>query len=407
MNVFTRAALLVTTTLPALAVAQGSATAPPPSVVESSAGRLKVERLAALEFPWGLAVLPDGRLLVTEKPGRLRLFDEGTLSAPLSGVPKAYHAGEKDQGGLLDVAVAPDFATSRLVYLSYVEAADPQPPGRTDPGDPRFGGYLDTSDTVLRGGAVARARLDGTTLSDVQVIWRQEPKTVGRGHFGHRIVFAPDGTLFITSGERMRFDPAQSRASNLGKVVRIRPDGSVPPDNPLAGQAGARGDVWSLGHRNILAAAVQPGTGQLWAVEMGPLGGDELNLVAKGKNYGWPEVSNGDNYDKSAIPDHPTKPRFEAPVKTWTPVISPSGMLFYSGAMFPAWRGHALVGGLSSKALVRLVLEGGRLAREERVDMGRRIRDVEEAPDGALILLVDAKDGELVRLSPAAAQAGR
>jgi aldose sugar dehydrogenase len=227
------------------------------------------------------------------------------------------------------------------------------------------------------------------------------PKTVGRGHFALRLTFAPNGTLFVTSGERMRFEPAQSLSSNLGKVVRINRDGSTPPDNPYAGRQDARADLWSVGHRNLLAAAVHPPSGQLWVLEMGPQGGDELNVIAAGKNYGWPVVSNGDNYDGSPIPDHPSKKEFEAPVRTWTPVLSPSGMLFYGGALFPSWRGNLLAGGLSSKAIIRLRLDGTRIVDEERIDMKRRIRDVIEAPDGALLVIVDDKKGELLRLSPA------
>ena len=386
----------------AVSVAQTAAAAAPPDVVSSTAGSLRVERLATLEQPWGMALLPDGRLLITEKPGRLRVWAGGKLSEPIQGVPKVVYRSPKDQGGLLDVEADPDFARNQLVYLSYVEAADPQPAGAQDAGDPRFGS-LDTSDNIVRGGVVARGRLEGDQLRDVQVIWRQMPKTVGRGHFGNRIVFAPDGKLFITSGDRMRFDPAQDMASNLGKVVRINPDGSLPGDNPFNGKDGARGDVWSYGHRNMLSAAFDA-SGRLWVVEMGPLGGDELNLVEKGKNYGWPLVSNGDNYDSSQIPDHPSRKDVEAPIRTWTPVISPSGATFYTGALFPAWRGSLFIGGLSSQALVRLALDGGRVAVEERINMGRRIRDVLQAPDGALLVIVDDRKGDLLRLTPAAAR---
>lgn len=374
----------------------------PPMQVASTAGPLKVEQLATLEFPWGLARLPDGRVLVTEKPGRLRIWNKGRLSKPVEGVPEVAWPKPGDQGGLLDVEPDPDFARNGLIYLSYVEAADPQPPGLKETEDIRFGDYIDTSDTVLRGGAVARARLDGERLRDLEVIWRQEPKTVGRGHFGHRLLFGPDGKLYITSGERMRFDPAQELSSNLGKVVRINPDGSLPADNPFAGKPDARGDLWSVGHRNILATAFDA-KGRLWAFEMGPLGGDEVNLVRAGRNYGWPIASNGDNYAGPSIPDHPTQPDYQAPVRTWTPVVSPSGAIFYDGAMFPAWRGNALVGGLSSQGLVRLTFDGERIAVEERIDMQRRIRDVMQADDGALYVIVDAKDGGLLRLTPAPA----
>jgi aldose sugar dehydrogenase len=385
------------------AVAQATGAAAPPDAVSSTAGSLRVERLATLEQPWGMALLPDGRLLITEKPGRLRVWADGKLSEPVGGVPKVVYRGPRDQGGLLDVEADPDFARNRLVYLSYVEAAEPQPADARDAGDPRFGGFLDTSDNIVRGGAVARGRLEGNELRDVQVIWRQEPKTVGRGHFGNRLVFGPDGKLFITSGDRMRFDPAQDLASNLGKVIRVNPDGSVPNDNPFAGKDGSRGDVWSYGHRNTLAAAFDP-SGRLWAVEMGPLGGDELNLVERGQNYGWPAVSNGDNYDSSQIPDHPSRKEFQPPVRTWTPVISPSGAIFYTGALFPAWRGQMFVGGLSSQALVRLAIDGGRVAVEERIATGRRIRDVLQAQDGALLVIVDDMKGDLLRLTPAAAR---
>jgi glucose/arabinose dehydrogenase len=349
---------------------------------------VSIERLASLEFPWGLAWLPDGRLLITEKPGRLRVFADGKLSAPLEGVPKtAYRPTPNEQGGLLDVAVDPEFARNQFIYLSYSEEA-PQKAAQPDPGDPRFGKPKETQDDRLMGGAIMRARLDGTRLADTKVIWRQEPKTVARGHFALRMVFGRDGTMFVTSGDRMRFDPAQSRDANLGKVVRINRDGTS--------------EIWSLGHRNMLAAAVHPSSGHLWIAEMGPLGGDELNLIERGANYGWPVVSNGDNYDKSPIPDHHTKPEFTAPVRTWTPVISPSGALFYDGSLFP-WRGNLILGGLSSKALIRLTLDGSKVTGEERIDMQRRIRDVVQARDGALFVITDDRNGELLRVTPASA----
>ena len=382
--------------LPVLALAQTPST---------QASGVRYERLASLEYPWGMAFLPDGRLLITEKPGRLRIFADGQLSAPVENAPKVpYRGGPKEQAGILDVAVDPEFEQNRHIYLSYVEEA-PQPSPQGDPSDPRFGKNLPPGDARVMGGAVMRARLDGNRLADAQVIWRQEPKTVGRGHFGHRLVFGRDGTLFITSGERMRFDPAQGPASNLGKVVRINRDGSIPKDNPFAGKVDARGDVWSEGHRNVLAAAVHPQTGQLWIAEMGPLGGDELNLVERGGNYGWPIVSDGDNYDKSPIPDHATRSEFKTPVKTWTPVISPSGALFYDGSLFP-WRGQLLLGGLSSKALIRLTVDGTKVTAEERIDLQRRIRDVTQAPDGAVLVITDDEKGELLRLTPAGSATG-
>jgi glucose/arabinose dehydrogenase len=391
--------ILIVALVPAAVAQTASAPPPPPDVLSSSAGTLRVERLATLEFPWGMALLPDGRLLITEKPGRLRIWANGRLSDPVQGVPAVVYRGTRsEQGGLLDVEADPDFARNGLVYLSYVEASEHQSPDLTDLNDARFG-ELDLSDKILRGGAVARGRLDGNQLRDVQVIWRQVPKTVARGHFGHRLVFAPDGKLFITSGDRMRFEPAQSLASNLGKVVRINPDGSLPADNPFAGKEGARGDIWSYGHRNVLAAVVDPATKRLWVFEMGPLGGDEVNNIQAGKNYGWPLVSNGDNYNSSPIADHPSRRDLEAPVRTWTPVVSPSGAMVYSGAMFPAWRGSVFVGGLSSRALVRLTFDGDRVATEERINTGRRNRDVAEAPDGSIYVIVDDKSGDLLRLA--------
>jgi glucose/arabinose dehydrogenase len=382
--------------LPVLAVAQTR----PSDVTLRPASSLQSERLASLEFPWGMAFLPDGRLLITEKPGRLRIFADGKLSEPVPGVPAvAYRPAQGEQGGLLDVAVDPEFAQNHRIYLSYSEEA-PKTAEKADD-DPRFAGFIDLKDTRIMGGAVARATLDGNRLTDLQVIWRQEPKTIGRGHFGNRLVFGRDGALFITSGDRMRFDPAQSLTSSLGKTLRINRDGSIPKDNPFAGKSDARGDIWSVGHRNLLAAAVHPTTGQLWVVEMGPLGGDELNAIERGGNYGWPIVSDGDNYDKSAIPDHKTKPEFKAAVRTWTPVISPSGALFYEGSLFP-WRGSLVLGGLSSKALIRLTLDGTKVTAEERIDMQKRIRDVIQARDGALLVITDDKAGELLRLTPAA-----
>ena len=370
--------------VPIIVAAQGGAS----TTVSSSSGPIKVEQLATLEFPWGMAALPDGRILVTEKPGRLRIYNDGSLSAPIEGVPATtYRERKQEQGGLLDVAVDPQFAQNRHIYLAYSEAAAQQSPDQKETNDPRFGGGLDLTDNLLAGGAVARATLDGNRLTDLQVIWRQEPKTIGRGHFGHRLNFAPDGTMYITSGDRMRFDPAQDKNASLGKVVRLR-DGKA--------------ENWSIGHRNMLAAAINPQSGLLWVWEMGPLGGDELNVIEQGQNYGWPVVSDGDNYDKSPIPDHKTRPEFRAPIKTWTPVISPSGALFYSGSLFP-WKGDAIVGGLSSQAIIRLSVDGASVKSEERLDMKRRIRDVMQAQDGAILAITDEKNGALLRLSPGGA----
>jgi glucose/arabinose dehydrogenase len=367
--------------VPIIVAAQGGAS----TTVTSSSGPIKVEQLATLEFPWGMAALPDGRILITEKPGRLRIYQNGSLSAPIEGVPKTtYRERKQEQGGLLDVAVDPQFAENRHIYLAYSEAAPKQSADQKETDDPRFGGGLDLTDNLLAGGAVARATLDGNRLTDLQVIWRQEPKTIGRGHFGHRLNFGPDGAMFITSGDRMRFDPAQDKIANLGKVVRIK-DGKA--------------ENWSIGHRNMLAAAINPHSGLLWVWEMGPLGGDELNVIEQGQNYGWPVVSDGDNYDKSSIPDHTTRPEFRAPIKTWTPVISPSGALFYSGSLFP-WKGDAIVGGLSSQAIIRLTVDGASVKSEERLDMKRRIRDVMQAEDGAILAISDETNGALLRLTP-------
>lgn len=376
--------------VPGLAVAEESA-------AKSGGTDLNIESLAKLDNPWGMALLPDGRLVITEKPGKVRLYDGGKLSEPVSGIPEVVDRG---QGGLLDVAVDPDFDKNSYIYLSYSEAAAEQPEVESDERDPRVGQKQDLKDTVLKGMAVARGVLDGNALRDAKVIWRQEPKTIGRGHFGGRLVFAPDGKLFITSGDRQRFDPAQDLSANLGKVVRINADGSMPEDNPFAGKKNARPDIWSFGHRNMLGAAIHPETKELWINEMGPKGGDELNVAKKGENFGWPIVSDGDHYNNAKIPDHKTRTEFKKPIKTWTPVISPSGMIFYGGDLFSGWRGNLLMGGLSSEALVRLTLDGGKVADEEQIAMQRRIRDLIEAPDGAILVLSDGDEGELLRLTP-------
>ena len=363
---------------------------------------VKIEPLAKLDHPWGMALLPDGRLLITEKPGRLRIYADGELSQPIGGVPVVEH---NDQGGLLDVAVDPDFTRNKLVYLSYTEAAEEQPKDARIVPDRRLGEFVDKNDTVLKGTAVARGRLDGHELKDVSVVWRQEPKIVGLNHFGGRLVFAPDGKLFITSGDRQSFDPAQDLASNLGKVVRINPNGTVPDDNPFQTKSGARADIWTAGHRNPLGATIRPASGELWVHEMGPKGGDEINLIEKGKNYGWPIVSKGDHYDDTAIPRHASKPEYAPPAKSWNPSISPSGIIFYDGPI-ASWRGSAIMGGLSSKALIRLSLDGDKVIGEERIDVNRRIRDIIQSSDGSIFLLSDGIGGELLLVTPTAPTAG-
>ena len=371
--------------------------------VQTQSGPVNVEALAQLDNPWGMAFLPDGRLLITEKPGRLRIFADGKLSEPVAGVPKVAYRG---QGGLLDVKVAPDFASNKLVYLSYAEPTDPQPPGVKDEPEPRFGPGFRGGENLAKNGAVARARLEGNELKDLKVIWRQVPATAGRGHFSCRMVWAPDGKLFILSGDRMRFDVAQDPNTNLGAVVRINPDGSIPQDNPFVNKPGHRGDRYTLGNRNPLGGAIHPSSGKLWINEMGPKGGDELNLIEPGKNYGWPLVAvNSTHYNDAPIPPHASRPEFQKPLMAWTPVISPSGMIFYDGSKFPQWKGDAFIGGLSSRALVRVDVEGDKVAGDEKINMGFRVRDVMEAPDGAILLLSDGPKGELLRLTPAQAAA--
>jgi glucose/arabinose dehydrogenase len=364
--------------------------------ITTQGGPAKLESLVKLDNPWGIALLPDGGYLISEKPGRLRIFKDGQLSEPIGGVPQVSF---RKQGGLLDVKIDPDFERNRFVYISYAEPDTSQPDGRDTP-DPRVGTTGD--DTVMKGGAVARGRLDGMKLTDVRVIWRQQPKLVGRGHFGGKLAFVRDGSLFITSGDRQRFTHPQDMGSTVGKIIRINADGSIPKDNPKLN--GAADGVYSVGHRNPLGIAIDPNTQNVWINEMGPLGGDELNLVIAGKNYGWPQVSEGDHYNKELIPRPSTKPEFTQAVKVWTPVISPSGMIFYTGDKFPAWKGSALIGGLSSQALIRVKIDGDRVTGEERVDIGKRVRDVIQDRDGTLLLLIDANKeqvgGELMRLSP-------
>ena len=343
--------------------------------IGTEAGRIKVETVVnGLDHPWGLAFLPDGRILVTERPGQLRLVSkDGGLSEPLAGVPKVFAKG---QGGLLDVVLDPDFKANRLVYLSYAE-----------PGE----GGAST--------AVARGKLTDDGLKDVEIIFRQVPKVNGGNHFGSRLAFAPDGKLFVTLGERLQFTPAQDLSNDLGKIVRLNPDGSVPTDNPFVGRNDARPEIWSYGHRNPQGVAIHPKTGKLWESEFGPMDGDELNIPEAGANYGWPVVSWGKHYDGRSIPEPPTQPEFADAIYHWTPVISPSGMTFYTGEAIPGWRDNLLIGGLSSEAIVRLTLDGESVTAEERILMGTRIRDVAQAPDGSVYALTDEDNGKILRLT--------
>jgi glucose/arabinose dehydrogenase len=333
--------------------------------------------VATFREPWAMAFLPDGRLLVTEKRGALKLYSMETRQAvDVSGVPAVEYGG---QGGFGDIVLHPSFASNGLVYVSYAERGEGS----------------------LAGAAVARAKLvvgEGrASLEGLDVIWRQAPKVTGRGHYGHRIAFGPDGFLYISSGERQKFAPAQDMQQNLGKIVRLNDDGSVPADNPFAERGGVTAQIWSLGHRNPLGLAFDA-QGQLWNVEMGPQGGDELNRVRRGANYGYPLVSNGSHYGGADIPDHDTRPDLAAPAVSWNPVISPSSLMFYDGDEFPQWRGNAFIGGLSSQSLVRIEFGAGGSAREaQRVRMGERIRAVEQGPDGAIWLLEDG--GRLLRLT--------
>jgi aldose sugar dehydrogenase len=342
-------------------------------------GVVRVETVASgLEHPWALAFLPDGRILVTERLGRLRMVaPSGRVSEPLGGVPRVHASG---QGGLLDVAVDPKFTENRLIYLSFAEAGE--------------GGA---------GTAVARGRLGEEQLEDVQVIYRQQPKVQGDAHFGSRLVFAKDGTLFITQGDRQAYrEQAQNLGSGLGKLIRINPDGSIPKDNPFVGRSGARPEIYSYGHRNMQAAALHPETGQLWTVEHGARGGDELNHPEKGKNYGWPVITYGRDYSGAKIGEGTAKEGMEQPVYYWDPIIAPSGAVWYTGDRYPGWKGSLFVGSMGPRALVRLTVENGRVTKEERylAELGERIRDVQQGPDGLLYVVTDENEGRLLRVVP-------
>jgi glucose/arabinose dehydrogenase len=349
-----------------------------------------------LENPWGLAFLPDelsaassrpevGWMIVTERPGRMRIVGpDGGLTPPVTGIPTVYAKG---QGGLLDVTLDPEFATNHLVYWSYAE--------------PRQGDVNNTA--VARGRLVPDAQ---PRMGDVQVIFHQRPSLHSDAHFGGRLVWARDNTLFVTLGERFILEgrmQAQRLDGLLGKIVRIKPDGTVPEDNPFVGKEGARPEIWSIGHRNVEAATAHPTTGELWEVEHGARGGDELNIVRNGKNYGWPTITYGIDYDGRPITGGITeKEGMEQPIYYWDPVIAPSGMIFYTGDLFPAWKGSLFIGGLASTCLVRLSVEGEKIVGEERLltDLKERIRNVRQGPDGALYLLTDNPKGRILKLLP-------
>lgn len=346
----------------------------------SSAGELSVETVASgLENPWGLTFLPDGRMLVTERPGRLRLVEkDGKLSRPINGVPSVAARG---QGGLLGIALDPAFAQNRLVYFSFSE--------------PRGGG---------NGTSVARGRLNeqGAALTGVEVIFRQMPAINSNLHFGSRLVFDRTGALFVTVGERFtQRDQAQNPANHLGKIIRIRPDGGTPPDNPK--KDGWAPEIWSIGHRNVQGAALHPDTGQLWTAEHGARGGDEVNTPKAGLNYGWPIITYGVDYSGAKIGEGTAKPGMEQPLFYWDPSIAPSGAAFYTGSVWPAWKNSFFVGALAGQMLVRLSTEGEKVTGEERLlsNIGERIRDVIQGPDGFLYLLSDDADGKILRVRPA------
>ncbi|HEY8265478.1 MAG TPA: PQQ-dependent sugar dehydrogenase [Steroidobacteraceae bacterium] len=363
-----------------LAAAATGACQDAPQVAPSGETKITVTKVAhGLEHPWSLAFLPDGRMLVTERPGRLRYVTrEGALSDPIAGLPAVYADG---QGGLLDVILDPAFASNSTIYFSYAE------PGEGD----------------TNGTAVARARLDGGRLADLKVIFRQQPKVASKQHFGSRLVFARDGNLFVTTGERNSERPkAQDLSTHLGKILRITADGGVPPDNPFVGRKDALPEIWSYGHRNSQGATLNPDTGQLWEIEHGPRGGDEINIPAAGKNYGWPIITYGREYSGPAIGEGTAKAGMEQPIHYWVPSIAPSGMTFHDGHGFPAWKGQLFVGALAAQQLVRLeVTPDGKVNHEERYAIGKRVRDVREGPDGALYLVTDEDAGEILRVVPA------
>lgn len=351
------------------------------SPTSSSGAALEVRAVATgLDHPWALAFLPDGRLLVTERPGRLRVVAlDGKLSAPVKNAPEVWASG---QGGLLDIALDRGFAQNRTLYLCYAERVAGG--GRT---------------------ALARAKLsaDATQLDNLSVIFRQDGPLSSGNHYGCRIAQAADGNLFVTLGDHfVHRNEAQNLANHLGKIIRLAPDGSVPKDNPFVGRDDARPEIWSYGHRNAQSLAFNPVTGGLWEIEHGPRGGDEVNVIGKGKNYGWPVIGYGIDYSGAKIHEATSKAGMEQPAKYWVPSIAPSGMAFYSADLFPAWKGSLFTGALASRALVRLSLDGDKVTGEERLleNFNERIRDVRQGPDGALFLLTDSSNGRVLRVAP-------
>ena len=362
---------------PALAV---QTDAPKPSVLTGASAETVARGLSR---PWGLTFLPGGNMLVTEKPGRIRLVTrEGKVSEALVGAPNALSTG---QGGMLDIAAAPDFETTREVYVCFTEA--------------RRGGATTTSLSRLKlvGDTLGTARLEGG-----RVIFRQGPSYRSGYHFGCRIAFPPDGTVFVTLGERGQRDPAQDLKTHVGKVVRLNRDGSVPSDNPFVGKSGALPEIWSSGHRNPQAAAINPTTGKLWLVEHGARGGDEINIPEAGKNYGWPVISYGTHYSGAKIGVGRKRAGMEQPAYYWDPSIAPSGMAFYTSDRFPQWKGNLFVGALKFRQLHRLVLDGDKVVAEETLISGlqQRIRAVRQGPDGALYVLTDSTNGRVIRVTP-------
>ena len=345
------------------------------------AAAFAITDVATFEEPWALAFEPGtDRLFVTEKAGQLKFVKADGGIGTVSGVPKVDYGG---QGGLGDVVFAPDYATSRAIYLSWAEAGD-----------------NGTRGAVIGRGTLACSSETACAIEGMTVIWRQSPKVSGRGHYSHRLAFSPDGqTLFVASGDRQKFTPAQDKGANLGKVLRLNLDGTPAAGNPFAAESGVAAQVWSLGHRNILGLEFDA-QGRLWDLEHGPAGGDELNLVKTGANYGWPVVSHGDHYDGKAIPRHPTRPDFAAPAIAWNPVIAPGGFIFVSGKAFPAWKGQALIAAMGTAGLVRVAIDGDTAREVERIDLGNRIRAIAEAPDGSIWIAEDGEGAKLRKLTP-------